>query len=157
MTVPDDAATFLGDNNRTFMITLRKDGSPTAHPMAGWFGPECMYLNTYRASTKAKNLGHDEADAIVVTNPSDARDFEGVVFRGRARQIPEEEVFGDDVPVGLAWARNPRSEGSQDQPDIPPEGERKIGETAGRVTRGVRIIFEIAPDTAGMIDSVREG
>jgi nitroimidazol reductase NimA-like FMN-containing flavoprotein (pyridoxamine 5'-phosphate oxidase superfamily) len=153
--VPDDAAEFLEENRRTFMITLRKDGSPTAHPMASWFGPS-LYLNTYGASAKARNLERDDRICCVVTNPSDAQDFEGAVFRGRARLVPQDEVFADEVPLGLAWARNPRSQGSQEKPDPPPEDERKIGETAGRVQRGVRVIFEISPDEVGMIQNVRE-
>ncbi len=30
--VPEDAQDFMKNNGRTFMITKRKDGSPTAHP-----------------------------------------------------------------------------------------------------------------------------
>ena len=41
---------------RAFMITLRQDGSPTCHPMAGFYGGGALYLNMYRASAKAKNL-----------------------------------------------------------------------------------------------------
>ena len=58
---------------------------------------------------------------------------------------------------GLAWARNPRSEGSQEQPDIPDEDKRKIGDTAGRIKRGVRVIWEITANKAGLIQNVREG
>jgi nitroimidazol reductase NimA-like FMN-containing flavoprotein (pyridoxamine 5'-phosphate oxidase superfamily) len=152
--IPSDADEFMQHNGRTFMITLRKDGSPTAHPMAGFFGG-ALYLNMYAASAKSKNLGRDDRICCVVTNSSDAREFEAAVYRGKARQVPTEEVFGDDVPQGLAWARNPRSEGSQEQPDVPPEDQRKIGETAGRIRRGVRIIYEIVPAEVGMIESIR--
>ncbi len=153
--VPEDAAGFLESSRRTFMITLRRDGSPTAHPMASWFGPS-LYLNTYAASAKAKNLERDDRICCVVTNPSDAERFEGAVFRGRARLVPQDEVFADEVPPGLAWARNPRSQGSQEKPEPPPENLRKIGDTAGRVQRGLRVIFEISPDEVGMLQNVRE-
>jgi len=152
--IPDDASEFMERNGRTFMLTLRKDGSPTGHPMAGFFGG-ALYLNTYGASVKSKNLERDDRICCVVTNPSDAHDFEGVVYRGRARKVPVEEVFAEDVPQGLAWARNPRSEGSQEQPDVPPEDQRKIGETAGRIKRGVRVIYEIVPAEVAMIASAR--
>ena len=152
--IPPDADDFMQQNGRTFMITLRKDGSPTAHPMAGFYGG-ALYLNMYAASAKSKNLGRDERICCVVTNSSDAREFEGAVYRGTARQVPMEEVFAEDVPQGLAWARNPRSEGAQEQPDVPPEDQRKIGETAGRIKRGVRIIYEIVPAEVGMIESIR--
>lgn len=38
--VREEVAAFLEGNRRTFMITLRKDGSPTGHPMAGFYGGE---------------------------------------------------------------------------------------------------------------------
>ena len=152
--IPDDAEEFMERNGRTFMITLRKDGSPTGHPMAGFFGG-ALYLNMYAASAKSKNLGRDDRICCVVTNPSDAPDFEAAVYRGRARNVPAEEGFSEDVPQGLAWARNPRSEGSQEQPGIPPEDQRKIGETAGRITRGVRVIYEIVPTEVAMIPATR--
>ncbi|MBW2231141.1 MAG: pyridoxamine 5'-phosphate oxidase family protein [Deltaproteobacteria bacterium] len=152
--IPVDAEQFMQGNGRTFMVTLRKDGSPTGHPMAGFFGG-ALYLNMYGASAKSRNLERDDRICCVVTNPSDARDFEGTVYRGTARKVPAEEVFAEDVPQGLAWARNPRTEGSQDNPEIPPEDERKIGETAGRIKRGVRVIYEIVPAEVGMISSVR--
>ena len=57
-TVPEDAQDFMKNNGRTFMITKRKDGSPTAHPMASWYGG-FLYLNMYKASIKSKNLDRD--------------------------------------------------------------------------------------------------
>ena len=154
-TIPEDAAQFMEDNRRTFMVTLRKDGSPTAHPMAGFFGGS-LYLNMYAASVKAKNLGRDARICCIVTNAADAQRFEGAIYKGEARALPVEEVFAERVPVGLAWARNPGSQGSQEQPDVPPEDQRKIGDTAGRVQRGVRVIYEIAPEKVGMIQELRE-
>ena len=154
--VPAGAAEFMGRNGRTFMITLRADGSPTAHPMAGFYGG-ALYLNTYRKSAKARNLGRDDRICCVVTNSSDAPRFEGAVYRGRARLLPGDEVFAPEVPPGLAWARNPRSGGSQDQPEVPPEDERRIGETAGRIRRGVRVVYEVRAEEAGMLAEIRDG
>lgn len=150
-----EASDFMAANRRTFMVTLRKDGSPTAHPMAGFFGGR-LYLNAYGKSAKARNLERDDRICCVVTNPSDAESFQAALYRGRARPLTVDEVFAERVTDGLAWARNPRSEGSQDQPDIPPEDERKIGQTAGRISRGARTIFEVSPDEVGMLADVRE-
>ncbi len=154
--IPQDASQFLESNHRTFMITLRKDGSPTGHPMAGFFGGS-LYMNMYGASVKAKNLERDDRICCVVTNPSEAKDFQGAIYRGKARLVPVEEVFAKEVSKGLAWVRNPRSQGSQEQPDVPPEDQRKIGDTAGRIQRGLRSIFEIIPEEVGMIEELREG
>jgi nitroimidazol reductase NimA-like FMN-containing flavoprotein (pyridoxamine 5'-phosphate oxidase superfamily) len=152
--IPEDADEFMRGSRRLFMVTLRKDGSPTCHPMAAFYGGS-LYLNMYRASAKAKNLGRDDRICCVLTTPFDAERFQGAVYKGHARELSVDEVFADQVSEGLAWARNPRSGGSQEQPDIPPEEERKIGETAGRIKRGKRMIFEISPDEVAMIQDVR--
>ena len=151
---PEDAQRFMQNNRRTFMITKRKDGSPTAHPMASWYGGE-LYLNMYRASIKSKNLDRDDRICCVVTNRSDDKDLEAAVHRGNARMLSADEVVAGQVTQGLAWARNPSSGGSQDQPDVPDEDKRKIGDTAGRIKRGVRVIYEIKASEAGLIQNVR--
>lgn len=153
--IAEEAEDFMAANRRTFMITLRKDGSPTAHPMAGFFGGR-LYLNAYGKSAKARNLERDDRICCIITNPSDAESFQGALYSGRARPLTPDEVFAERVPDGLAWARNPRSQGSQDQPDIPPEPDRKIGDTAGRISSGLRTIFEVSPDEVGMLADVRE-
>jgi nitroimidazol reductase NimA-like FMN-containing flavoprotein (pyridoxamine 5'-phosphate oxidase superfamily) len=155
ITFSEEADEFMRGSRRLFMVTLRKDGSPTCHPMAAFYGGGALYLNMYRASAKAKNLGRDARICCVLTTPFDAERFQGAVYKGHARELSVEEVFADEVPEGLAWARNPRSGGSQEQPDIPPEEERKIGETAGRIKRGKRMIFEISPDEVGMVQDQR--
>ena len=154
--ISNDVAEFMRGTRRAFMITLRKDGSPTCHPMAGFYGGGALYLNMYRASVKAKNLGRDDRICCVLATPYDAEQFAGAVYKGHARELTVEEVFADEVPEGLAWARNPRSGGSQEKPEIPPEEERKIGDTAGRIMRGKRTVFEISPDQVGMVQDVRE-
>lgn len=155
--IPEEAAEFMRANRRAFMITLRKDGSPTAHPMAAFYGGGALYVNMYRASAKARNLGRDDRVCCVLATPADAEDFEAAVYRGRARQLSTAEVFAEEVTEGLAWARNPRSGGSQEKPDIPPEADRKIGDTAGRIMSGKRTVFEISPQEVGMMQEVREG
>lgn len=154
--IPDDAARFMQRNFRTFMITLRKDGSPTAHPMAGFYGDGNLFLNVYAKSAKARNLGRDDRICCLVTTPAEADDFDVALYKGVARQLSLDEVFAERVKSGLAWARNPRSQGSQDEPEIPDESERKIGETAGRIKAGKRVIFEISPDEVGKLSDVRE-
>ncbi len=109
----------------------------------------------YAASVKSKNLNRDSRICCVVTTPSDA-DVEAVVYKGNARLVPVDEVFADGVPDGLALARNPRSGGAQEQPEIPDHDKRKIGETAGRVKAGLRVIYEVIPSEVGVIRKVRD-
>ena len=155
-TISEETGEFMRGTRRLFMVTLRKDGSPTCHPMAAFYGGGALYLNMYRASAKAKNLGRDDRIACLLTTPYGADQFKAALYKGHSRELSNEEVFADEVPEGLAWARNPRSGGSQEQPDIPPEEERKIGDTAGRIKRGKRMIFEVSPDEVGMLQDVRE-
>ena len=66
--IPQDASQFLESNHRTFMITLRKDGSPTGHPMAGFFGGS-LYMNMYGASVKAKQQTTDAHHSAQPSRP----------------------------------------------------------------------------------------
>ena len=151
--VPKEVEDFLKENRRTFMITLRKDGSPTGHPMAGFYGGN-LYLNMYRKSVKSKNLDRDARISCVTTSPPEAADFRAAVYTGNARLLPVEEIFAEEVPEGLAAARNPRTP-TQDMPSIPNESERKIGDTAGRIMAGRRVVYEITPVKAAFLPEGR--
>ena len=82
-----DVDAFMEENGRTFMITERADGSPTAHPMAGFYGEGRLYLNMYFKSLKHRNLQRDPRITCLVTTPSDDDPFRAVVYRGRARNF----------------------------------------------------------------------
>src|SRR5215472_8052093 len=58
----------LARSTRAFLISLRRDGSPTAHPMTGLSGDGRMLFNTYRKSAKARNLERDPRAAVVVVD-----------------------------------------------------------------------------------------
>src|SRR5262249_59829875 len=55
MTIPDDVAAFLGRHTRAFLLTRRRDGSPTIHPMTAFFADGRVTMTTYRKSAKARN------------------------------------------------------------------------------------------------------
>ena len=45
MTIPDDVAAFLARHTRMFLLTRRRDGAPTIHPMTGFFAdaPQALW------------------------------------------------------------------------------------------------------------------
>src|ERR1700722_9861625 len=99
--IPDDLDAHIQASMRTFMVTRRKDGSPTCHPMARFYVDRGYYLNMYAASIKHKNLERDPRIAVLVTTNSDDPDFEAVLVRGRARLLPAEETLSEDAPPGV--------------------------------------------------------
>jgi hypothetical protein len=56
----DEIDTHIGSSHRTFMVTRRKNGSVTCHPMAKFYADQTPYLNMY-ASKGALLHGHAEA------------------------------------------------------------------------------------------------
>jgi hypothetical protein len=85
MTIPDDLAAFLGRHTRTFLITRRRDGAPTIHPMTAFFADGRVTMTTYRKSAKARNLDRDDRAACLVVNGYGKTDVRGVLVRGRGR------------------------------------------------------------------------
>ena len=97
---------FMGGTRRAFMITCARTGRRRAIPWRG-LGGGALYLNMYRASAKAKNLARDDRICCVLATPTTPSASQGAVYNGHARELSVEEVFADEVPEGLAWARNP--------------------------------------------------
>lgn len=160
--VPKDITDFMDQHNRCFMVTFRKDGSPTAHAMAGFSGGG-LFLNMYRDSIKAKNLFRDPNICCLIATPSDAPGFRAAMYRGQARFVPvEEDAAGRK---GLARARNPHATSEEARsrapkaanPDDPAEAKRRLSAVQDRVKAGVRIVFEVLPERTGFLNKVRKG
>jgi CTP:molybdopterin cytidylyltransferase MocA len=54
-----EALELLEQHARCFLLTLRKDGSPTAHPMTALLDAGRLAFTTYRKSAKTRNLERD--------------------------------------------------------------------------------------------------
>jgi Pyridoxamine 5'-phosphate oxidase len=155
---------FMENNGRTIMVTRRKDGSPTAHPMAGFYGEGRLYLNMYHKSLKHRNLQRDPRITCLVTTPSDQDDFRAVVYRGRARMLSIEETLAEDAPLGVQIARVGSMEGalreggdtdrfaSEDPDDI----RKRAKIMVERISKQTRILWEVVPDQAEFLDQVRD-
>ena len=85
MTIPDDVAAFLARHTRAFLLTRRRDGSPTIHPMTAFFADGRMTMTTYRKSAKARNVERDERAACLVVSGYGSSDVRAVLVRGRGR------------------------------------------------------------------------
>jgi hypothetical protein len=143
---------FLRENIRTVMISHRKDGSPTGHPMSAFFGVNGLFFNTYAKSAKMRNIARDPRLCCLVTSfePMDRR--EGVLIRGEARIVPndEGEQFGEEDGIRRARLASPLASGSDGgTAEDPEEAVRRRERAAQRVVDGKRVVFELVPVEIG--------
>jgi general stress protein 26 len=92
--LPLDLQRFLESNTRAFLFGLRKDGSPTGHPMTGIYAQARLFVNTYRKSAKARNIARDSRACYLVVNGYDAEKVYGVAVKGEARILEEGRIPG---------------------------------------------------------------
>lgn len=64
--LPAEVREHLERHSRSFLLTLRADGSPTAHPMTALVEGGCLAFNTYRKSAKARNVERDPRVGVVL-------------------------------------------------------------------------------------------
>ena len=66
---------FLKEHRRTFFITIRKDGTPTIHPMTGLYHEGRLRYSSYKTSAKNRNIERDDRVCSLVLNGYDEPDF----------------------------------------------------------------------------------
>jgi pyridoxamine 5'-phosphate oxidase-like protein len=131
MTIPDDVAAFLARHTRVFLLTRRRDGAPTIHPMTGFFADGCVTMTTYRKSAKARNVERDPRAGCLVANGYGKTDVQAVAVRGRARLRQ------------AALAAAPEAARSA------PKVSESVGErVAERMASGKRVFLDVDPDGA---------
>jgi hypothetical protein len=161
--IPDDIDAFIDRSMRTFMVTRRKDGSPTCHPMARFYADRGYYLNMYAASIKHKNLERDPRIAVLVTTNSDNPDFQAVLLRGRARLLSGDETLSQDAPPGVVAARGIGMEGVKSVEDAPEKFThedpddwlKRAAVMVQRIRDRVRVIWQVQPERAEWLADVR--
>ena len=78
---------FLEKSGRSFFVTLRRDGSPTAHPMTALLSDGQLVYNTYRKSVKARNAARDPRTcSLLLADYNDTPD-RALVYKGSARPV----------------------------------------------------------------------
>ena len=136
MTIPDDLAAFLGRHTRAFLLTRRRDGSPTIHPMTAFFADGRMTMSTYRKSAKARNVERDDRAACLVVNGYAKTDVRAVLVRGRGRL--RQATF-----AALPAAERPPADESGQAPKVSGEVTARV---AARMASGKRVFLDVEPD-----------
>ncbi|HKA05209.1 MAG TPA: pyridoxamine 5'-phosphate oxidase family protein [Acidimicrobiales bacterium] len=161
--IPDDIDGHLEDHGRTLMVTRRKDGSPTCHPMARFYADGEMYFNMYASSVKHRNLSRDPRVTCLVTTDSDDPDFRAVIVRGRARYLSPDETLAADASTAVRLARGIGMEGVTKVDDAPekfaieePEDWlKRAAIMVERIRDGVRVLWEVVPAEVAWLEDVR--
>jgi nitroimidazol reductase NimA-like FMN-containing flavoprotein (pyridoxamine 5'-phosphate oxidase superfamily) len=161
--IPEDINRHIEGTYRTFMVTRRKDGSPTCHPMARFYADGRYYLNMYSTSIKHKNLQRDPRICCLVTSASDDPDFRAVVYGGTARYLPPDETLSEDAPTAVRMARGINMEGVKSEDDAPEKFKnedptdllKRAAIMRQRIRDGVRVLWEVVPDRVAWLTDVR--
>jgi len=133
---PNEIAAFLDSQRTLILVTLRKDGSPVAHPM--WFAKlgDALYINTQRKSLKARNVSHDMRVCAVVEDGESYFELRGVRVEG-----PCEEVTDDDEIARAMAAQSAKDErigsGMREMPEWFAENREE------RLGQGNRVVLRI--------------
>jgi hypothetical protein len=133
MTIPDDAAAFLALHKRGFLVTRRRDGSPTIHPMVVFFTDGRVTMTTYRKSAKARNVERDPRAGVLMVNGYAKDDVRGVLVRGRG-------------VLRQAAMDAPPTSGS----DVPKVSDSVTARVADRMASGKRIFLDVEPDAVAL-------
>jgi Pyridoxamine 5'-phosphate oxidase len=161
--IPDDIDDHLARGVRTFMVTRRRDGSPTCHPMARFYADGEMYLNTYATSAKHRNLSRDPTIACLMTTESDDPNFRAVLIRGTARCLSPKQTLAPDASAAVRLARGIGMEGVtkvEDAPEKftteePDDWLKRAAIMVERIRDGVRVLWEVVPHEVAWLDDVR--
>src|SRR5262245_57444896 len=133
MTIPDDVAAFLARYTRMFLLTRRRDGSPTIHPMTAFFADGRVTMTTYRKSAKARNVERDARAGCLVVNGYGEDDVQAVLVRGRGA-----------IRSGAMTPPTGRSE-------APKVSEGIAERVAERMASGKRVFLDVEPDAVAFV------
>ncbi len=133
---PDEIDAFLDSQRTLIFVTLRKDGSPVAHPL--WFAKlgDALYLNTQRKSLKNRNVSHDSRVCAVVEDGESYFELRGVRVEG-----PCEEVTDADEIARAQAAQSAKDErigsGMREMPEWFSDSRQQ------RLGKGDRVVLRI--------------
>jgi hypothetical protein len=128
--IPAEASALLAKSRRVFLLTLRADGSPTAHPMTGVFARGQLAFSTYRKAAKTRNALRDPRTCSLALEGYGGAGARAVVYRGPARALegePAAELLG-----GGGAAAGPVTGGVS-------------GRATARLAEGKRVVLAVEP------------
>jgi PPOX class probable F420-dependent enzyme len=128
---------FLAGERTLVLVTLRRDGSPVAHPM--WFTRlgDALYVDTRAESLKLRNLARDPRACAVVESGESYFELRGVRVEGRCERVDDPEEIArvhaaraeKDARIGSGLAELPGW---------------FVGNRRERLGRGERVVLRIA-------------
>ena len=131
-TLPAELSDLLERSNRAFLVTLRADGSPTAHPMTALSQDGGLVFNTYRRSAKARNVVRDARVSAIYLPPYDEPPHGVLAVSGRAEisgteKLPQRRGQGPAVSSSVTQRVNERVQsGKRVMIDIHPQRVRPL-------------------------------
>ena len=134
---PQVVVAHMQEHSRAFLLSLRADGSPTAHPMTALISEGRVRFNTYRKSAKARNVERDARMGAVLLN-------------GYGRQGPDVAGFGLEGQGSLVRVEVP-TERLGEGAKISASVKERVGK---RVAEGKRVMVELATEQCRPLDAV---
>lgn len=131
--LPTELRSFLTEHRRSFIVTLRRDGSPTAHAMTALDAGDALLFNTYRKSAKTRNIQRDPRVCAVYLDGYESETPSGFAVEGTAGIHEANEMPGTrgDAPVSEDVARRATDRlqsGKRILIHVTPERIRPLGE-----------------------------
>src|ERR1035438_8405039 len=123
--------TFLESAGRGFLVTRRRDGSPTTHPLTPLWADGAIHFNTYRKSAKVRNVLRHPRVSCVVTSADDDPAYFAVECRGTAVVLDLA-----DIPTTIL--------GVDDQGEV--MGGADLARVRHNVASGKRIYLRVVPE-----------
>jgi hypothetical protein len=134
--IPPEAEALLEKSRRVFLLTLRADGSPTAHPMTGIFARGRLAFSTYRKAAKARNAARDPRSCSLALEGYDGAGARAVVYRGSAQLLEGEAAVA--LLGGGGAAAGPVTSGTS-------------ARATARLAEGKRVVLAVDPSEVELL------
>lgn len=133
--LPPELLAHMEEHSRSFLLSLRRDGSPTAHPMTALVADGRLRFNTYRKSAKARNVERDPRMGVVLVNGYEASaekvggfSVEGLAGITQVEALTERRGGGPAISETVKERVSARLEaGKRVMLDLAPRRVRRVG------------------------------
>jgi general stress protein 26 len=136
---PAEVDEYLASQRTIIVTTLRRDGSPVAHPL--WFVKigNSIYFDTQAGSLKHKNILGDPRVCAVVESGESYFELRGVRIEGACEPVSDSEEI-DRVQTALAEKDQALGSGMAEMPDWFSKSRNQ------RRSRGDRVMLRLPMD-----------
>jgi nitroimidazol reductase NimA-like FMN-containing flavoprotein (pyridoxamine 5'-phosphate oxidase superfamily) len=98
--IPGDLTAEVEAASRAFLVSRRRDGAPTVHPLTPIVRDGVVHFNTYRKSAKVTNMLRDPRVACVLASADLASPYQALECRGTAELLDASEVGANLISFG---------------------------------------------------------